>query len=420
MVDIRVANGKITEIGTGLKVEDEVVFKARGLTILPGMIDTQVHFREPGFPLKEDLATGSQAAVMGGVTAVFEMPNTKPPTVTKLDLLDKLDRARGRMFCNHAFYVGATAENYSSLPELETMPGCAGVKIFMGSSTGNLLLDDADILYKVLQITKRRPAVHSEDDARLTERKKIAENSKDVKDHPVWRDEETALISTKRLVGFAEKLNRRVHVLHVTSAEEMQFLREKKTWASVETSPQHLFFSAPDCYERLGTFAQMNPPIRSRRHQEAVWQAVLDGTVDVLGSDHAPHTIEEKKLPYPASPSGMPGVQTILPVMLDFVAKNRLPLSRVVELLSERPASLFGIKGKGKIEVGMDADLTVVDLGKSWTIENRNMKSRCGWTPFDGVKVTGYPAATIIGGQVVMRDGELIGRPIGRPLEFSF
>jgi len=416
--DIGVRAGRIAAIGTVAGSAAEEI-DARGLHVLPGVIDTQVHFREPGLEHKEDLATGTAAAALGGVTAVFEMPNTKPGTLTAEDLADKRRRAQGRVWCDIAFFVGAAAENAEQLGDLERLPGCAGVKMFMGSSTGNLLVADEDNIRRVLENGRRRMAVHSEDEARLRERYALVKDGADVAMHPVWRDVETAVRSTERLLRLARAAGRRVHVLHVTTAEEIPLLAANKDIATVETTPQHLTLTAPDCYQRLGTLAQMNPPIREARHRAALWQAVGQGVVDCIGSDHAPHTREEKAKPYPQSPSGMPGVQTLLPLLLDHMNAGRLTLERLIDLTSTGPARLYGIAGKGRIAVGYDADLTLVDLKARRTIREAWIASRCGWTPFDGMSVTGWPIATVLRGQVVMRDDQLLGTPTGALVKFT-
>ena len=355
---------------------------------------------------------------MGGVTSVFEMPNTTPSTTTVELLNDKFARARGRMWCDHAFYVGATPDNADRLVELESMPGVAGVKMFMGSSTGNLLVAEDVHIERVLRSGRRRVSVHSEDETRLNERKPLRVAG-DVRSHLVWRDAETALNATRRLVGIARRVGRRIHVLHVSTADEMEFLRPHKDIASIETTPNHLTLIAPDCYERLGTYAQMNPPVRDRAHWEGIWNAVRVGMVDVLGSDHAPHTREEKDKAYPDTPSGMTGVQTLVPIMLDHVNAGRLSLERMVDLTAHGPQRLFGLQTKGRIVVGFDADFTVVDLKVRRKIENKWIASRCGWTPFDGVIVTGFPIGTIIRGETVMWDGAVVGgSPAGAPLKF--
>lgn len=418
-IDIGVRGGKIVALGTLSLAETAQSFDANGLTVLPGVIDTQVHFREPGLEHKEDLASGTAAAAMGGVTAVFEMPNTKPSTATTEELNDKLKRAAGRAHCDYAFYVGATAENVEMLPELEKLPGCAGVKLFMGASTGDLLVADDATLERVLRHGKRRMAVHCEDEYRMRDRKHLTEVAGATAHlHPEWRDAESALIATRRLVTLARKVGRRVHVLHVTTWQEMDYLVDHKDIATVETTPQHLTLAAPDCYDRLGTYAQMNPPIRSAEHRDGLWRALRAGVVDVIGSDHAPHTKEEKAKPYPQSPSGMPGVQTLLPLLLDHMNQGRLSLQRLIDLTSAGAQRIFGLTAKGRIALGYDADFTVVDLKAKKIIEDSWLQSKCGWSPFTGMTVTGWPMATIIRGRFAMRDGELQA-PIGAPLRFG-
>jgi dihydroorotase len=415
--DIGVRAGRVASIGAIEAGKAAEVIDAKGLHILPGVIDTQVHFREPGLEHKEDLETGSRAAVLGGVTAVFEMPNTKPPTTSAEALADKVARARGRMLCDFAFYVGATRDNIEALAGLERLEGAAGVKVFAGSSTGDLLVDDEESLERILTRIRRRSAYHSEDEARLKARMGLRREG-DPSSHPEWRDAEAALISTKRLVRLAETLKKRVHILHVSTADEMAFLAGHKGWASVEVTPHHLTLVAPDCYRELGSYAQMNPPVRDEAHRRAIWEALANGVVDVLGSDHAPHTREEKEHAYPASHSGMTGVQTLVPVMLDHVNAGRLSLERFVDLTSAGPQRLFGIRGKGRIAVGYDADLTVVDLKRKETITNDWIASRCGWTPYHGRKVMGWPVGTFVRGRKVMWQGELPEEAHGAPVGF--
>lgn len=417
--DIGVRGGRIVAIGDLGQASAAEVFDAAGLTVLPGVIDTQVHLREPGLEYKEDLATGTAAAALGGVTAICEMPNTKPSTVTAGDLADKLARAKGRAWTDHAFFIGGAAENLADLGELEMLPGCAGIKVFMGSSTGSLLVEEEEALKQVLANGRRRVAFHCEDENRLRERRHLVEGGTDPLMHPEWRDVQTALLATARLIRLARAAGRRVHVLHVTTAEEMDFLALHKDIATVEVTPQHLTLSAPEAYERLGTYAQMNPPIRSEAHRLALWRALDQGIVDVIGSDHAPHTKEEKAKPYPQSPSGMTGVQTLVPIMLDHVAAGRLSLERFIDLTSAGPARTYGMAGKGRIAVGYDADFTVVDLTATRRITNMWIASKCGWTPYDGQKVTGWPIATIIRGHVVMREDTLLGEALGEPLRFQ-
>lgn len=416
--DLAIAEGRIAAIGPIGEVAAREEIQIRGLTVLPGVIDTQVHFREPGLTHKEDLATGTAAAIKGGVTTIFEMPNTSPPTTTAEALQDKLRRAEGRAWCDHAFFVGATEENAGELGQLERLPGCAGVKMFMGSSTGTLLVSEDEGVEAVLRSGRRRIAVHAEDEARLRERLPLVRDSGDPTLHPVWRDVETSLRATLRLLTLARRQGRPVHVLHVTTAEEMDLLGRHKDIATVEVTPQHLTLAAPDCYRDLGTCAQMNPPIRDARHRDGLWRGIEEGIVDCLGSDHAPHTREEKARPYPTSPSGMPGVETMLPLMLDHVAAGRLSLERLVDLTSAGPARVYAIAAKGRIAVGYDADLALVDLKMHKTIRAANLASRCGWTPFEGREATGWPVMTILRGTVAMREGALLGAPRGRPVRF--
>lgn len=415
--DIGIRDGRIVALGQLGSAKALDTLDARGLHILPGVIDTQVHFREPGLTHKEDLETGSRAAVAGGVTAVFEMPNTAPLTTCASTLAAKVGAARHRMLCDFAFFVGGTRENIDHIPELERLEGSAGIKVFMGSSTGNLLVDDAGSLDKIIAKLSRRASFHAEDEDRLKERMDLRVPG-DPSSHPVWRDEEAALMATKRLVGLAEKHRRRVHVLHISTAEEMDFLEAHKEWASVEVTPHHLTLAAPECYEQLGTYVQMNPPVRDARHRDRIWKALADGVVDVLGSDHAPHTREEKDHAYPASHSGMTGVQTLVPIMLDHVNAGRLSLQRLVDLTSHGPQRLFGIRGKGRLAVGWDADLTIVDLKRRETIRDSWIESRVGWTPYNGKQVTGWPVGTLVRGRRVMWQGELVKSGFGEPVRF--
>jgi dihydroorotase len=416
--DVGVRGGKIAAVGDLGQASAGEVFDATGLTVMPGVIDTQVHFREPGLEWKEDLETGSRGAVLGGVVAVFEMPNTEPTTTDADALADKLARARDRMHCDHAFYVGGTHENAAFLGELERLPGCCGVKVFMGASTGTLLVQDDAGIEQVLRHINRRAAFHSEDEYRLADRRALARTG-DWTSHYEVRDAESAIQSTERLVRLAKALGKRIHVLHVTTREEIAYLAAHKDVASVELTPQHLTLAGPEAYERLKGFAQMNPPIRGPEHREGLWAGIANGVADVLGSDHAPHTREEKARPYPASPSGMPGVQTLLPVMLTHVAEGRLTLERLVDLTSHGAHRIFGLADKGRLAVGYDADLTIVDLKARRTIAHEAMATRAGWTPFDGFEAKGWPMATIIRGRVVMRDDEVVAPGLGQAVRFQ-
>jgi dihydroorotase len=415
--DVGVRDGRIAAIGDLRQASAAETIECRGLHILPGVVDSQVHFREPGLEHKEDLETGSRAAVLGGVTAVFEMPNTNPLTTSEEALADKVARATNRMHCDFAFWVGGTRENAKDVAELERLPGAAGIKVFMGSSTGNLLVEDDEGVRSILKNTRRRAAFHSEDEFRLRER--LGERIEgDPSSHPVWRDEIAALQCTERLVRIAREVRARIHVLHISTAEEIDFLEHHKDVASCEATPHHLTLSSED-YAALGTLIQMNPPVRDARHRDGVWRGISQGIVDVLGSDHAPHTLTEKAKPYPASPSGMTGVQTLVPIMLDHVNAGKLTLERFVDLSSHGPQRLFGMARKGRIAAGYDADFTIVDMKRHETITNAQAGSRAGWTPYDGKEVQGWPVGTIIRGKQVMWEGEIVSPGQGQPVVFS-
>jgi dihydroorotase len=415
--DIGISDGQIRAIGEIDASRAGETIDASGLYVLPGVIDTQVHFREPGMEHKEDLETGSRAAVLGGVTAVFEMPNTSPPTTTAEALAAKVAAGTNRMHCDFAFFVGATHENATHLDELERLPGAAGVKIFAGSSTGDLLVEDDETLTQVFSTIRRRCSIHSELESRLRDRLSLRRVG-DPTSHYEWRDVTAALQSTERLLRLARTTGARIHILHVSTGDEMELLSYNKDVATVEVTPQHLTFAAPEDYERLGTRVQQNPPIRNRAHQERIWWGLDQGVVDILGSDHAPHTLEEKGATYPATPSGMPGVQTLVPIMLDHVNAGRLSLARFVDLTSAAAQRLFGIVRKGRIAVGYDADFTIVDMRAQRVIEDDWIASKAGWTPFAGRKVQGWPIGTVIRGRRAMWEGEL-GQAAGQPVRFG-
>lgn len=414
--DIAINNEKIANIGNLSSDSADQIIDCKGLHILPGVIDTQVHFREPGLTHKEDLRSGSLSAVMGGVTGVFEMPNTNPLTTDKAAFDDKIARASNNMHCDFAFFIGGTHENIAELAMLEKLPGCAGIKVFMGSSTGNLLVADDEGVKAILNAINRRAAFHSEDEYRLEERKNIRIEN-DPCSHPVWRDIETALKSTKRLVRLAHETGKQIHILHISTKEEIEFLSQHKDIASVEVTPHHLTLE-DSAYETLGTLVQMNPPVRDISHRNGIWAGVKNGVADILGSDHAPHTLEEKQQPYPKSPSGMTGVETLVPIMLDHVNAGRLSLERFVDMTSHGPNRLFNIALKGRLATGYHADLTIIDLNKKQTIINENISSKTGWTPYHEKQVIGWPVGTIIRGKQVMWQGELITPSIGQPIRF--
>ena len=414
--DIGLSGNKIKKIGK-IELNSSRVFDATDKVVLPGIIDTQTHFREPGSTDVEDLESGSRAAVLGGVTSLFEMPNTNPPTSNLEEFNKKLKLAKNRMHSNYAFYFGATPENTDQLSKLKDVEGCCGVKLFAGSSTGKLLVDKEADIEKVISSSDRIVSIHSEDEEILKLRKKFIKKG-DVHSHPEWRNTECAMSSTRRVVKIAERYNKKIHVLHVTTKEEVNFLAMHKKNVTFEITPQHLTLYAPDCYDKLGTYAQMNPPLRTKEHYDRLWFAIKNNIVDVLGSDHAPHSKENKDKEYPNTPSGMPGVQTILPVMLDHVNNEKLTLEQLIKLMCENPCRIFGIKNKGYIKEGYDADLTIADMNKEVVIKNEMIASKCGWTPFNNYKVKGFPVGTIVNGNLVMSDGKLIEKSKGTPLEF--
>ena len=414
--DIGLSGNKIQKIGK-IELNSSKVYDATDKVVLPGIIDTQVHFREPGSTDAEDLESGSRAAVLGGVTSLFEMPNTNPPTSNLVEFDKKLQAAKNRMHSNYAFYFGATPDNTDQLARLKDVEGCCGVKLFAGSSTGNLLVDKEADIEKVISSSDRVVSIHSEDEDIIKLRKKFIRKG-DVHSHPEWRNVECAMSSTRRVVKIAERYNKKIHVLHVTTKDEVDFLAMHKKNVTFETTPQHLTLYAPDCYDKLGTYAQMNPPLRTKEHYDRLWVAIKNNIVDVLGSDHAPHLKENKDKEYPNTPSGMPGVQTIFPVMLDHVNSGKLTLQQLINLMCENPCRIFGIKNKGYIKEGFDADLTIADMNKEVTIKNEMIASKCGWTPFNNHKVKGFPVGTIVNGHLVMSDGKVILESKGTPLKF--
>ena len=417
-VDISISDGIIKNIGKIEKTQNIKTLDAKGLVILPGVIDTQVHFREPGSTKAEDLNSGSRAAIAGGITSVFEMPNTDPPTSNKKEFQNKLNLAKNRMYCNYAFYFGATPNNHEELANSKNLEGCCGVKLFAGSSTGTLLVDKEKDIEKVFENTSKIVSVHSEDEEILNLRKKLREKG-NVLSHQLWRNEESAISSTRKIVKIAKRLNKKAHILHVTTKEEVDFLSQNKGNITFEITPQHLTLISPECYQKLGTFAQMNPPLRDKSHYDRLWYAIKNNYNETIGSDHAPHLKENKQKEYPDSPSGMPGVQTLLPVMLNHVNEGKLKLEQLVSLLCENPSKIFDIQNKGYIKKDFDADFTIIDLNKVIEIKNEKIESKCRWSPFDGYKFKGTPVATIINGEIKMKNGNLLGDPSGKPMLFK-
>ena len=418
-VDIGIHKGKIKKIGSLFKNSAKETFNAKGLTVLPGLIDTQVHFREPGMTHKETIRSGSRSCLLGGMTAFFDMPNTLPPTTDLEQLNNKIRSAKNSSWCDFAFFLGALPQNIKKLPLINNPPHSPGVKIFLGPSTGGLVLKDQSHLEFLFKNCPQKFAIHSEDADRLKQREHFALESKgDVTQHLVWRDPESALLSTKRVLDLSFKHKKSIHILHISTREEIELLSRHQGLVTFEITPQHLCLSAPECYEKWGTLVQMNPPIRDKIHREGLWKAVQSDLLMTMGSDHAPHTSEEKMKPYPASPAGIPGTQTMLTLMLDQVNKKNLSLIRLTELLALNPSRIFKIKDRGVIKEGFLANLSVIDLKKTRSINKNWLASSCGWSPFEGKVTQGWPYGVILRGEWAMREEELIGLPKGCGVDF--
>ena len=416
---IGVLDGRIASLSAGAGDEAGEVIDASGLHVLPGLIDPHVHLRDPGDARIESIPTGTRAALLGGIATVFDMPNTSPAITDADTIAWKQDYAARESWTDFALYVGATRANTEALGEYERLDGVCGVKLFAGSSTGDLMIEDDAGIERVMRHGRRRISFHSEDEYRLRERRGMFSRGDAYDNHRRWRDEECAFLGTRRIMALARRTGRPAHILHVSTAEELDYLKSFRDIATVEVLVNHLTQIAPECYERLGGLAVMNPPIRDRRHYEASWQAVRDGAVDTIGSDHAPHPLEAKAKPWPDCPAGLPGVQTLLPLMLDHVNAGRLSLGRLVDLMAQGPARVYGLVGKGRIAAGNDADFTLVDMKKRRRITNDWIATPAGWTPFDGMEVVGWPVAVILRGRTAMRDDTVIGAANGRLARFA-
>lgn len=416
--DLQVVGGRIAAIGDVPDGPGEVI-DGRGLTVLPGVIDPQVHFREPGNGHKEDLASGSGAAAAGGVTAYLDMPNNDPPMVT-IDLFEaKVERARGRSKAHFGFFFGATPDNAAEVAKVDPSR-VPGLKIFMGASHGSLLVYEQEPLEALFAASPVPVVVHAEDELRLRARYADFAGQIDPALHPIIRDTTAALNATKRAVALAERHQTRLHVLHLSTAEETEYLRQRPDdgLVTTETLPQYLWLDA-SMYATLGTRLQMNPPVRDLRHQEELWRGLHDGTIACIATDHAPHTLEEKARGFGKAPSGLPGVELSLPMMLHAVNAGRCSIEQVVQWMCAAPAAIYGMVGKGRLEVGAHADLAIVDLKQTKRVENGKLFTRVNWSPFDGWAVTGWPVMTVLMGRPVFRDGELIDGVYGEPLRFD-
>ena len=418
ITNIGVRDGRIASLEASAQDTADTVLDAARLHVLPGLIDPHVHLRDPGDASVESIPTGTQAAILGGLTAVFDMPNTNPAITGAGALAWKQAYIPGHAYCDVGIYIGATKQNVDELATLEAGEGVCGIKVFAGSTTGDLLVEDDATIERVMRAGRRRIAFHSEDEYRLNARRPMFSTGMPYASHMEWRDAECAALGTRRIMALARKTGRPAHIVHVSTAEELDYLRDYKDIATCEVLLNHLTQIAPECYERLGGYAVMNPPIRDRRHYDAAWAAVRSGVVDNVGSDHAPHSRAAKERPWPETAAGLTGVQTMVPIMLDHVNAGRLSLGRMVDLMAAGPARIFGALRKGRIAVGYDADFSIVDLQRTRRIENKWIVTPAGWTPFDGMQVRGWPQATIVRGAIVMRDDAVQGAARGQAVQF--
>jgi dihydroorotase len=415
--DVLIRDERIVEIAAEIATSEVArEIDATGLVLLPGVIDPQVHFREPGLEHKEDLTTASRACAKGGVTSFLEMPNTKPLTITQAALDDKLQRAAQKSVVNYGFFIGATPAN---LPDIRSASPACGIKVFMGSAHGDLLVDTAAALEPIFAQGDRLIAVHAEDQARINQRKQEFAGITDPAIHSQIQDDIAALNATKLAVELSTKYQRRLHILHLSTAIEVEYLRQHKSaWITAEVTPQHLMLNT-DAYAKIGTLAQMNPPLRSHHDNEVLWAGLLDGTIDFIATDHAPHTLEEKAKGYPNTPSGMPGVETSLPVMLTQAVAGKCSIEQVANWMSTAVAKAYHIPNKGSIEVGYDADLVLVDVTNYHLLDRATLETKCGWSPFEGWNLTGYPVYTIVNGNVVYEKGTIHSAIKGKALRFD-
>ena len=402
-VNLLIEDEKILGIDPPSTSKADEVVDATGLYLLPGVIDDQVHFREPGLEHKEDLHTGSLACAKGGVTTFFEMPNTNPTTTTLEALEDKLQRAASKCVVNFGFYVGATGHNVEVLQQAERTPG---IKIFIGSSTGDLLVDEQEALERIFAETTLPICAHCEDETTVRANREAIGGGSTYQDHSRIRDHKAALISTQRAVALSIKHKHQFHVLHVSTAQEAEFLKDRPSWVSAEACPHHLFFNIDD-YDRLGSLVQMNPSIKTADDNKALWQALRDGVIEVVATDHAPHTLDEKRQPYPKSPSGLPAVENSLALMLDAAHRGFCTIEQIAEWMCAAPARIWHVQEKGEIREGYDADLVLVDLNMTQTIRNEQQLTKSGWSPWHGIELTGCPVRTWVLGKTVYAEGNV-------------
>lgn len=440
--DVLVEDGRIAAVDAPAGARADETVNADGLHLLPGVVDDQVHFRDPGLTHKEDLRTGSRACAAGGVTSFLEMPNTAPQTVTVETLAAKLELARRKCVVNYGFYVGATTGNLAELQKASRAPGVAtpGIKVFMGSSTGDMLVDDQERLEEIFALTSLPIAAHCEDETtvRANQARLEAAGPLTASDHSRIRDRRAAVVATRRAIDLARRHNHRLHVLHVSTADEVVLLaatpgagetasrlrptdgRPQPTnrLITAEACPHHLFLDISD-YERLDTLAQMNPSLKEASDRAALWRGLKDGTLQVVATDHAPHTLEEKRAPYPRSPSGVPAVELVLPLMLDAVNRGQCTLNDLAAWMCDGPARVWDIVGKGRIEEGCDADLVLVDMAMTREVRNEDQVTKCGWSPWHGTRLEGWPVRTWACGRTVFANGRVADEAVGREIIFD-
>lgn len=427
--DVLVENGKIidvikrgaadsgVELGSDSSVEEIDCAKK---IILPGLIDAHVHFRMPGASYKEDWQTGSSAAASGGVTTVLDMPNNKPPIFSIAELEVKRKMISGRSFVNYGLYMGFNGENFREINKAEGIPG---VKIYCAHSTGKIGVGSDHVEKAFTEIDRDKLLVfHAEDEECIEKhRAEVMADGDDVEPiaHSRIRDPKCALKMVKRLCELAKDHNRPIHICHVSTEAEIDVINEYRgVGVTCEVAPHHLVLSEDD-YDYLGNFIKVNPPVRSQVDVFGLWKCLKMGMIDIIATDHAPHTSEEKEVPYVQAPSGLPGVETLLPILLNTVNNDGMTLEEVVKLCCERPAEIFKLEGKGKIEKGFDADLVVVDMDMEKTLQNEDVFSKCGWSPYADSVFMGWPIMTFVDGQLVFESGKIVGNPLGNDVKFA-
>jgi dihydroorotase len=414
-VSVLIEDGRIASIDAASQTVADEVVDATGLHLMPGVIDDQVHFREPGLTHKENLTAASHACAKGGVTTFLEMPNTKPAAITRELVGDKYALAAKKSLVNYGFYIGATPNNIKELSLARDIPG---IKIFIGSSTGDLLVDDQETLERIFAETSLPITAHCEDETTVRANAARLAGSTDVADHSRIRDHQAAMIATRRAFDLAKRHQHRFHLLHVSTGAETELLADHQGLITAEACTPHLLFDTRD-YQRLGTLIQANPSVKTEQDQQQLWQALIDNRIQVIATDHAPHTLEEKQQSYPQSPSGMPSIENSLALMLNEVHRGRLTLERVVEAMCDAPARVWDIVGKGRIAEGYDADLVLVDLKQKQLVQNQTQLTYCGWSPWHGCELTGWPVRTWVLGHEVYRDGQIVSEQPGQAAQYD-